>query len=119
MRRPPSGGLVYSTHHGQMCPACRKAATQCTCRRSAAPPRGDGVVRVGRETKGRKGNGVTVVTGLPLASEQLAAVASQLKRRCGSGGTVKDGVIEIQGEHRDAVVAELERQGYKVKRAGG
>jgi len=119
MRRPPAGGLVYSTHHGAMCPTCRKAVTQCTCRRVAVPPKGDGIVRVGRETKGRKGNGVTIVTGLPLAGAALQDVASQLKRRCGSGGTVKDGVIEIQGEHRDAVVTELERQGYKVKRAGG
>jgi len=92
---------------------------QCTCRRSAAPPKGDGVVRVGRETKGRKGSGVTVVTGLPLGGGELAEMASQLKRRCGSGGTVKDGVIEIQGDHRDQVVAELQKQGYVVKRAGG
>ena len=76
-------------------------------------------MRVGRETKGRKGSGVTVITGLPLGGEALAELASRLKRRCGSGGTVKDGVIEIQGDHRDLVVAELQQQGYVVKRAGG
>jgi translation initiation factor 1 len=92
---------------------------QCACRKSAPPPKGDGIVRVGRETKGRKGSGVTVVTGLPLGGGELAEMASQLKRRCGSGGTVKDGVIEIQGDHRDQVVAELQKQGYVVKRAGG
>jgi translation initiation factor 1 len=92
---------------------------QCACRKSAPPPKGDGIVRVGRETKGRKGSGVTIVTGLPLGGAELAELASQLKRRCGSGGTVKDGVIEIQGDHRDQVVAELQKQGYVAKRAGG
>lgn len=76
-------------------------------------------VRVGRETKGRAGKGVTVVTGLPLRGEPLAELASQLKKRCGSGGTVKDGVIEIQGDHRDVLVAELTRLGYSAKRSGG
>jgi translation initiation factor 1 len=93
--------------------------TQCTCRRSAPAPRGDGIVRVGRETKGRKGNGVTVVTGLPLGGAELAETASQLKRRCGSGGTVKDGVIEIQGDHRDLLVQELGKLGYTVRKSGG
>jgi translation initiation factor 1 len=102
-----------------MCPSCRQPVTQCTCRKSAPPPKGGGIVRVGRETKGRKGNGVTVVAGLPLGGGEMAELASQLKRRCGSGGTVKDGVIEIQGDHRDQVVAELQKQGYVVKRAGG
>lgn len=120
MRRPPAGGgLVYSTSHGQMCPTCRRAMGACTCRRAAPPPRGDGIVRVGRETAGRKGKGVTVVTGLALPAAELAAWCTRLKKRCGSGGTLKDGVIEIQGEHRDAIVAELEGAGFKVKRAGG
>lgn len=77
------------------------------------------VVRVGRETKGRRGKGVTVVAGVPLAGEALAALASQLKRMCGSGGTVRDGVIEIQGDHRDQLVAELAKRGWTVKRSGG
>jgi translation initiation factor 1 len=76
-------------------------------------------VRVGRETKGRAGKGVTVVTGLPLASAQLEALASELKKRCGSGGTVRDGVIEIQGEHRDVLVQELTKLGFEAKRSGG
>lgn len=76
-------------------------------------------VRVGRETKGRAGKGVTVITGLPLRGDQLAALATQLKKKCGSGGTVRDGVIEIQGDHRDALVAELIRMGYSAKRSGG
>lgn len=118
-RRNDPGGLVYSTSHGSMCPRCGRAVTQCACRVATPAPRGDGVVRVGRETKGRKGKGVTVVTGLPLGAEDLAALATRLKKRCGSGGTVKDGVIEIQGDHRDLVVAELTGLGMNVKRAGG
>ena len=82
-------------------------------------PTGDGIVRVGRETKGRKGKGVTIITGVPLGQENLRQLATRLKQRCGSGGTVKEDVIEIQGDHRDAIVAELESQGFKVKRSGG
>ncbi len=94
----------------------------CRCRRSKAAvvaPRGDGTVRVGRETSGRKGKGVTVITGLPLAGAPLDELATRLKKRCGSGGTVREGVIEIQGDHRDVLVAELSRLGYPVKRSGG
>jgi len=82
-------------------------------------PKGDGVVRVGRETKGRKGKGVTVVTGVPLTGVALEELATRLKKRCGSGGTVREGVIEIQGDHRDALLAELGKLGYAVKRSGG
>ena len=84
-----------------------------------AVPRGDGVVRVSRETKGRKGKGVSVVTGVPLAAGDLKDLARRLKQRCGSGGTVRDGAIEIQGDHSDVLVAELTALGYTVKRAGG
>jgi translation initiation factor 1 len=86
----------------------------------AVVPRGDGVVRIGRQTQGRKGKGVTVITGLPLAPGELGELAARLKKRCGSGGTVTDaGAIEIQGDHRDALVIELGRLGYTVKRSGG
>lgn len=111
--------LVYSTDHGRICPGCGKPKAGCVCRRQPAVPKGDGVVRVGRQTQGRKGKGVTVITGLPLQAEELRGLASELKRRCGTGGTVKDGVIEIQGDHRDDLVDELGRRGYKAKRAGG
>jgi translation initiation factor 1 len=110
--------LIYSTHHGSMCPVCRRPMTECTCKRDESP-RGDGIVRVGRETKGRKGAGVTIVTGVPIRPSELAELASRLKKKCATGGTVRDGVIEIQGDHRDKVVAELTTLGYKVKRAGG
>ncbi len=111
--------LVYSTEHGRMCPGCGKPVAACSCRRGNAARPGDGVVRVGRETQGRKGKGVTVVTGLPLAEEALQKLAGELKRSCGSGGTCKDGVIEIQGEHRDKLVEVLTARGFTVKRSGG
>ena len=103
-----------------MCPACRKPIAQCAWQRAATvSPRSDGVVRVSRETKGRGGKAVTVVRGLSLAKDALGALGKQLKSACGSGGTVKDGVIEVQGDHCDKVMALLQAQGYKVKRAGG
>ena len=120
-----SNRLVYSTGPGRLCPECTRPLPECRCRRSkpaqpvAAAPKGDGVVRVGRETKGRKGKGVTVITGVPLDGDALDGLATRLKKRCGSGGTVHEGVIEIQGDHRDAVVAELAKLGYAVKRSGG
>ena len=113
------GGLVYSTDSGRMCPACRQAFAQCVCRRPLAVPSGDGVVRVSRETKGRGGKAVTLVKGLALDSAALTALGKQLKSACGSGGTVKDGVIEVQGDHVERVVAWLAAAGHAVKRAGG
>lgn len=101
--------IVYSTGQGRIRPEKKKPAA----------PKGDGVVRVGRETKGRKGKGMTVVSGVPLHPEGLRNLARQLKQKCGTGGTLKEGVIEIQGDHRDLLVAELEAMGYVVKRSGG
>lgn len=140
-KRSRNSGLVYSTDHGRMCPDCGQPEARCTCgrgkgsepargaRSQKARPRGGssqsggpqkgGGVRVGRETKGRKGKGVSVVTGLPLAGAELEQLARQLKQRCGAGGTVRDGAIEIQGEHRDTLVAELEKLGYDARRSGG
>ena len=112
------GGLVYSTDSGRMCPACRLAVAACICGQKAAPV-GDGIVRVSRETKGRAGKGVTLVKGLPLDAAALAQTAKQLKAACGSGGTVKDGVVEVQGDHGEKVIEFLKKQGWTVKRAGG
>ncbi|HYF58384.1 MAG TPA: translation initiation factor Sui1 [Burkholderiaceae bacterium] len=117
----PSGGLVYSTEHGRTCPTCRRPVAACGCRGAAAvrPAPSDGTVRVSRETGGRGGKTVTVVRGVPLDAAGLAELARALKAACGSGGTAKDGTIEIQGDHRDTVVARLEARGWRVKRAGG
>jgi translation initiation factor 1 len=82
-------------------------------------PAGDGTVRIRRETKGRGGKTVTVISGIPLDDEGIRAVAGELKRRCGTGGTVKEGVIEIQGDHCQVLMTELEQRGFRVKRAGG
>jgi len=89
--------------------------------RTVAPPPATGParVRVGRQTAGRAGKGVSVITGLPLAAEALEALAAQLKKMCGAGGAVRNGVIEIQGEHRDRLVAELCKLGYEARRSGG
>lgn len=113
------GGLVYSTEHGRMCPACREPVARCICSKKNTPPVSDGIVRVSLETKGRKGKGVTLIKGLSLDAIALAQLGKQLKTACGSGGTVKDGVIEIQGDHCERVIEALKTQGWTVKRAGG
>ncbi len=118
-RSESDSGLVYSTDQGRMCPGCGRPAAGCACAKGRGAPPGDGVVRISRQTKGRKGAGVTLVTGLSLPPGELEALAGRLKRRCGAGGTVRDGVIEIQGEHREALAEELRRLGHKVKLAGG
>lgn len=101
--------IVFSTDKGRIRPE----------KKQPAAPKGDGIVRVGRETKGRKGKGMTIITGVPLHPEGIRNLARQLKQKCGTGGTVKGGIIEIQGDHRDLLVIELEAMGYTVKRAGG
>lgn len=111
--------LVYSTESGRTCPDCQQPRDQCQCKSQERIPGGDGIVRISRETKGRKGKGVTLIRGILLADKDLKALAKKLKAKCGTGGTVKDGVIEIQGDQRDLLVAELSQQGYTVKKAGG
>jgi translation initiation factor 1 len=101
-----------------MCPDCRQPVAGCLCKGQAAPL-GDGVVRVSRQTKGRGGKAVTLVKGLALDGAALAALGKQLRTACGAGGTVKDGVIEIQGDHCDVVLAALKEHGHDAKRAGG
>ena len=117
--RSATGGLVYSTEGGRMCPACRRPLAQCTCSKAAPAVPGDGIVRVLRETKGRGGKAVTVVRGAPGDAAALARLGQELKAACGSGGTVKDGTIEVQGDHVEKVMAWLAQRGHKVKRAGG
>ncbi|USX16420.1 translation initiation factor Sui1 [Oxalobacteraceae bacterium OTU3CAMAD1] len=112
--------LVYSTETGRICPDCGKPLADCVCKTAAkAKPAGDGNVKVSRESKGRGGKTVTLVKGLALDAMALALVGKQLRGACGSGGTVKDGVIEIQGDHCDLVMEALKKQGHNPKRTGG
>ena len=114
------GGIVYSTDVGERCRNCQRPVRECVCKKGTpGKAANDGVVRVSRETQGRKGKGVTVISGLGLGPDQLEALATELKKRCGSGGSVEGGRIEIQGDHRDRLVEELTRKGWKAKRAGG
>jgi translation initiation factor 1 len=119
MKRSSTGGLVYSTENGRMCPDCRQALAQCQCKAPSPVPAGDGVARVSRETKGRGGKSVTVVRGLALDPIALGVLGKQLRTACGSGGTVKDGVIEVQGDHCDRIIDTLIKSGHRAKRAGG
>ena len=117
---PDDSRLVYASGQGRICPNCQRPVKQCACRKAAPPPpQGDGIVRIGRETKGRGGKGVTLIRGLALDAAGLKALAQQLKKLCGTGGTVCDGVIEIQGDQRERLLKELERRGFQVKLAGG
>jgi translation initiation factor 1 len=101
--------IVYATGVGRIADAPTKKS----------PQRGDGIVRVRRETGGRGGKTVTAIHGISAAESVLSALAGDLKRLCGTGGTVKNGIIEIQGDHRDKIVPVLVQRGYKVKLAGG
>lgn len=129
--RPPPGalpqGVVYTTGVGRTCPDCAKPLAGCECaawRAAAAaaaplPATTGGVVRLRRDTQQRGGKVVTVIEGVPLREPALALLCKELKQKCGAGGTVRDRVIEIQGDQRDKLAAELARRGYTVKRAGG
>ena len=113
--------LVYSTDSGRVttCPTCGLPYKKCRCDQTAQPAqKSDGIVRVKRDRKGRGGKTVTVINVVRGSEAELTALAQQLKKLCGSGGTVKDGNIEIQGDHCDKVMAKLTALGYKVKRAG-
>ncbi|MBO3276895.1 translation initiation factor Sui1 [Pseudomonas schmalbachii] len=112
------GGLVYSTDAGRHCPDCGKPVAECICKQAVIPA-GDGIARVRRETKGRGGKTVTTVSGVPMAGDELKDLATALKRRCGTGGSLKDGVIEIQGDHVELLIEELTKRGLKAKKSGG
>jgi translation initiation factor 1 len=116
--------LVYSTESGRICPSCGHPAAKCTCKKKKTAKKQsiyskDGIVRIRREVKGRKGKTVTAVLGVPLDDKKLRQFAKTLKRLCGTGGTVKDGIILIQGDHRETLFKEIKQQGYTVKLAGG
>ena len=112
--------IVYSSDAGRHCRNCGRPIDLCRCNANKQSTiQGNGIVRVGRQTKGRKGAGVTVITGLALNEKELKALAKTLKKKVGSGGTVRNGIIEIQGEHRDRLVELLKKLGHTAKRSGG
>jgi translation initiation factor 1 len=114
--------IVYSTDGGRVtsCPTCGQSYKQCRCGQSTSTTKkSDGFVRLMRDRKGRGGKTVTVITGVPGDDAALSTLAQQLKKLCGSGGTIKESAIEIQGDHCDKVQAKLVELGYKVKRVGG
>ncbi len=115
--------LVYSTEADKLCPLCQKPVSGCACKkkksRSQTNIKIDGIIRIQREVKGRKGKTVTIVSGFQLGDDELKNLATQLKRRFGTGGSVKEGIITIQGDHRDTLVTELKKRGFKTKIAGG
>jgi len=115
--------LVYSTESGKICSSCQKPVSKYTCKkkkpRSQTNIKYDGIIRIQREVKGRKGKTVTTLSGFLITDAELKNLATRLKRRCGTGGSVKDGVIIIQGDHRDTLVVELKNQGFNVKISGG
>ena len=120
MTRRDNSRPVYSDQAGRLCPQCGEPLKQCRCRGTGATKApGDGIVRLHRETKGRKGKGVTLVSGIELPEKDLKELAKRLKQKCGTGGTLKNGIIEIQGDHRDLLLKLLEDQGWTVKKAGG
>jgi translation initiation factor 1 len=104
---------VYSTEAGRI----KQKQNGATAK--AAPQNNDGFVRLRREVKGRGGGTVIVISGIPLPAPEIKELAGVLKKKCGCGGTVKDGIIEIQGDHRDLLSLELQARGFKVKMAGG
>jgi translation initiation factor 1 len=118
MKKTKTQGLVYSTDTGRTCPGCGQPVKQCCCQEDSRPPV-DGVMRVSRQTKGRKGSGVCLITGVVLPGAELKKLAKHLKKKCGAGGAVKNGVIEIQGDHRQTLIDALRALGYKAKLAGG
>ena len=112
-------GIVYSTEFGKACPRCVNPINKCICGKKNLRPPNDSIVRIGRETKGRKGSGVCIITGVPLDDKDLKKLSKQFKKKCGTGGTVKSVTIEIQGDHRDVLKEELSKLGYTVKLSGG
>jgi translation initiation factor 1 len=112
-------GLVYSSEGGQACPDCNKTIGSCICSDLKGEYQGDGVAKIRRETSGRKGKGVIVIWDIPLHAKDLPQISSDLKKSIGSGGSLKNGKIEIQGEKLEQVRKFFEKKGFKVKQVGG
>ena len=116
---PADGSLVYSTSGECICPDCEELINNCICEKKyAAPARGE-KIRVHRDKKARRGKTVTIISGIPLNENGLRELASELKRKCGTGGSVKNGEILIQGDRIELSIDFLKEKGYSAKRAGG
>jgi len=109
---------VYTTSSGRICPKCGRPVDSCNCKKTIQPT-GDGVIRIFRDSKKRKGKTVTIITGLSLSNEDLRLLHSELKQKCGSGGSIKEGNLEIQGDFREIIHSELKKRGFNAKLAGG
>lgn len=118
-KKNTSSNLVFTTDGGRLCHQCQSKLPNCVCGKAAPQKSGDGIARIRRETKGRGGKAVTVIEGLPVSPEILKDTAKRLKQRCGVGGAVKDGNIEIQGDQRATCKEVLEKLGHTVKLSGG
>lgn len=119
MVKAPPSRAVYSTDGGRLCMQCQRPVTACVCGSAKPAATGDGIVRIRRETKGRGGKAVTVVEGIPEHPVRLKAICKQLKKRCGVGGSVKESIVEIQGDQRAVCQEALSKMGYQVKLSGG
>jgi translation initiation factor 1 len=123
MSRNRTKNTVYSTDKGRHCDNCNRPKTDCACgtlgATSSKDSMGDGIVRIQRQSKGRAGKPVCIITGLNLETAELKKIAKQLKAKCGVGGTIEQGNIVIQGDNRDTIKSELESRGFTVKLAGG
>jgi len=115
--------LVYSTESGRVCPECGRSVKRCACKQKKSKPQSrvqtDGIIRIGREKKGRKGKTVTTISGFQETTDNVKQIAKKLKGMCGTGGSIKDGVIIIQGDHRQTIRSELSKQGFNTKLSGG
>ena len=118
-KRKKDLGTVYSTDQGSICPDCGNPVSSCSCGEEEVIPDKNSIVKISRETKGRKGKGVTLINGLPLDKEALKQMAKKLKQKCGTGGALKNRTIEIQGDHRETLFDYLVESGFKVKKSGG
>jgi translation initiation factor 1 len=109
--------LIYSTAQGSICPGCSRSVDSCACRKikRESVPKTGGIIRLRYETKGRKGKGVTLISGLPLSEADLLGLVKKLKQRLGTGGSVKCYVIELQGDHREQAAQELRKLGFGVE----
>ncbi|MCK5148925.1 stress response translation initiation inhibitor YciH [bacterium] len=119
MKKTTDSGMVYSTGAGRICPGCEQPVGSCLCDNSPILTESDGVIRISRESKGRGGKQVTIINGIVKSSAELKELARMLKMKCGSGGSIKDGEIILQGDKREAAKSYLESEGYRVKLSGG